>query len=161
MGGFSETFSHSGLRKTQFQNYCRCIGFKFFGFCSSKLLGKCFDCENHPCFFKPKSHMGVSKNRGTPKSSILIGFSIINHPFWGTPIFGNTYIVFFIAKSTRAWLALNLGMLRLKFRVFCCRKKKQTTFEAENHPRNFEKRNGKSYGCFSKIGVPPKWMVYN
>ena len=25
-----------------------------------------------------------------PKSSILIGFSIINHPFWGTPIFGNT-----------------------------------------------------------------------
>ena len=36
--------------------------------------------------------MGVSKNRGTPESSILIGFSIINHPFWGTPIFGNTYI---------------------------------------------------------------------
>ena len=31
--------------------------------------------------------MGVSKNRGAPKSSILIGFSIINHPFWGTPIF--------------------------------------------------------------------------
>ena len=29
---------------------------------------------------------------GTPKSSILIGFSIINHPFWGTPIFGNTHI---------------------------------------------------------------------
>ena len=36
--------------------------------------------------------MGVSKNRGTPKSSILIGFSIINHPFWGTSIFGNTHI---------------------------------------------------------------------
>ncbi len=36
--------------------------------------------------------MGVSKNKGTPKSSILIGFSIINHPFWGTPIFGNTHI---------------------------------------------------------------------
>jgi len=31
--------------------------------------------------------MGVSKNRGTPKSSILIGFSIINHPFLGTPDF--------------------------------------------------------------------------
>ena len=27
-----------------------------------------------------------------PKSSILIWFSIINHPFWGTPIFGNTHI---------------------------------------------------------------------
>ena len=28
-----------------------------------------------------------------PKSSILIGFSIINHPFWGTPIFGNPHII--------------------------------------------------------------------
>ena len=36
--------------------------------------------------------MGVSKNRGTPKSSILIEFSILNHPFWGTTIFGNTHI---------------------------------------------------------------------
>ena len=36
--------------------------------------------------------MGVSENRGTPKSSILIGFSIMNHPFWGIPIFGNTHI---------------------------------------------------------------------
>ena len=32
---------------------------------------------------------------GSPKSSILIGFSIINHPFWGpTPIFGNSHIPF-------------------------------------------------------------------
>ena len=27
-----------------------------------------------------------------PKSSILIGFSIINHLFWDTPIFGNTHM---------------------------------------------------------------------
>ena len=39
-------------------------------------------------------HMGVSKNRGTPKSSIFIRFSIINHPFWGTPIFGNIHIYY-------------------------------------------------------------------
>ena len=39
-------------------------------------------------------YMGVSKKNGTPKSSILMGFSIINHPFWGTPIFGNTHICF-------------------------------------------------------------------
>ena len=39
-------------------------------------------------------YMGVSKNNGTPKSSILIGFSIINHPFWGTLTFGNTHISF-------------------------------------------------------------------
>ena len=43
--------------------------------------------------------MGVSKNRGTPKSSILIGFSIINHPFWGTPIFGNTHVEYFKNKD--------------------------------------------------------------
>ena len=39
-----------------------------------------------------RNYMDVSKNMGTPKSSILIGFSIINHPFWGTPIFGNTHM---------------------------------------------------------------------
>jgi len=38
-------------------------------------------------------YMGVFKNSGIPKSSILIGFSIINHLFWGkTPIFGNTHL---------------------------------------------------------------------
>ena len=36
--------------------------------------------------------MGVSENSDTPKSSILIGFSFINHPFWGTLIFGNTHM---------------------------------------------------------------------
>ena len=41
---------------------------------------------------KQLSNLGVSKNLGKPpKSSILIGFSIIHHPFWGTPIFGNTH----------------------------------------------------------------------
>ena len=37
--------------------------------------------------------MGVSKNRGfPPKSSIFIGVSIINHPFWGTTIYGKTHM---------------------------------------------------------------------
>ena len=39
------------------------------------------------------SHMDVSENSGfSPKSSILIGVSIINHSFWDTTIFGNTHI---------------------------------------------------------------------
>ena len=38
-------------------------------------------CEIHSVY------MGVSVNGGTPKSSILTGFSILNHPFWGTPNF--------------------------------------------------------------------------
>ena len=32
------------------------------------------------------------ENGGTPKSSILMGISIINHPFWSPPIFGNTHM---------------------------------------------------------------------
>ena len=57
-------------------------------------------CVHNPPFANPDlflrfvrlKDMGVSKNSGTPKSSILIGFSIINHPFWGTPIFGNIHM---------------------------------------------------------------------
>ena len=49
--------------------------------------------------------MDVSKNSGTPKPSILIGFSIINHPFWGAPISGNTHIVSYAANLTREALA--------------------------------------------------------
>ena len=45
------------------------------------------------------SYMGVSKNNGTPKSSILIGISIVNHPFWGTTIFGNIHMDLFGAKD--------------------------------------------------------------
>ena len=50
-------------------------------------------------------HMGVSKNSGTPKSSILIGCSVINHPFWGTTIFGNTHIFSTVFKTK---LSLNV-----------------------------------------------------
>ena len=46
-------------------------------------------------------YKGVSENGGTPKSSILIGFSSINHPFWGTPIFGNTHKVSTIFFKTQ------------------------------------------------------------
>ena len=54
-------------------------------------------------------NLGVSKNRGTPKSSILI-----NHPFWGTFIFGNTHvwnIVFFWRNASLPWN--NLSLLRV------------------------------------------------
>ena len=37
----------------------------------------------------PNVHMEVSQNVGIPKSSMWIGFSIINHPFGGPPISGN------------------------------------------------------------------------
>ena len=44
------------------------------------------------------TYTDVSENNGTPKSSILIGFSIINHPFWGTPIFGNIHMTLNLLK---------------------------------------------------------------
>ena len=37
-------------------------------------------------------YIWVYWNRGTPKSSILMGFSLMNHPFGGTPISGNPHI---------------------------------------------------------------------
>jgi len=45
-------------------------------------------------------NLGVSKNIGTPKSSIFIGFSIINHPF-GVHLFLETPI-----RMTDDWLFL-------------------------------------------------------
>ena len=46
-------------------------------------------CELRCVVFCTKAygmHMDVSENCGTPKSSILIGFSIMEHLFWGTAI---------------------------------------------------------------------------
>ena len=60
-----------------------------------------------------KKHMGVSKNRGTPKSSILIGFSIINHPFWGTLIFGNTHM-----KKTSTVFGTRVSIFGTKVSIF-------------------------------------------
>ena len=37
-------------------------------------------------------YVDVSENSGTPKSSHFNRFSIINHPFWGTPIIGNIHL---------------------------------------------------------------------
>ena len=60
-------------------------------------------------------YLGVSKNRGTPKSSILIGFSIINHPFWGYPCFLETPIFTCIYHKT---LTIHVGFPENIVRVF-------------------------------------------
>ena len=53
--------------------------------------------------------MDVSENGGfPPKSAILVGFSIINHPCWGTPIFGNTHICCHKKKTSTSFLHLNI-----------------------------------------------------
>ena len=50
--------------------------------------------------------MVVSSNRGTPKSSILVGFSLINHPFWGTPILGNLHYFLHLPIAFARYFAL-------------------------------------------------------
>ena len=62
---------------------------------SKKDFDRCF-LEKVKVFLGGDVFLGVSKNWGTPKSSILIGFSLINHPFWGTIIFGNTQMEIYI-----------------------------------------------------------------
>ena len=59
-------------------------------------------------------YMDVSENSGTPKSSILIGFSIINHPFWDTTIFGTTHI-----NSIIPWIADLFETMATKPVRFC------------------------------------------
>ena len=53
------------------------------------------------------SNMDVSENNGTPKSSILIGFSIINHPFWGTPVFGNIHMATWTWRKVGQYIPLH------------------------------------------------------
>ena len=40
-----------------------------------------------------------------PNSSILIGFSIINHPIWGTSIFGNIHILLSLSSNKVEFIA--------------------------------------------------------
>ena len=83
----------------------------------------CWACIYRPMFwvfwgwwFATKNHIiqvtnkklalmlqNIPKNSGTPKSSILIGFSIINHPFGnlGVPLFWKHPPYFYIAHLSR------------------------------------------------------------
>ena len=84
--------------------------------------------------------MGVSKNRGTPKSSILIRFHIINHPFCSFVfIFRCLFVVLLrgvkrLAKpATSVSLARNRGLLWkiTRHRSFC------TFFSSKMHYPSF------------------------
>ena len=45
----------------------------------------------------------IGDNRGAPKSSILIRFSITNHPFWGTPYFWKHPYTGFFSLGGQFW----------------------------------------------------------
>ena len=72
---------------------------------------KCYPPQKNGCFQKIVGF--------PPKSSILIRFSIINHPFWGpTPISGNAQIVFqlpsFLGAIFLVFVAVQIGTLLIK-----------------------------------------------
>ena len=48
--------------------------------------------QSQPCSFQFHITPYGGFQKGSPKSSILIGFSLVNHPFWGTSIYGNPHI---------------------------------------------------------------------
>ena len=52
--------------------------------------------------------LGVSKNSGTPKSSILIGISIINQPFWGKHPYSRKHPTEFTPDPQELIIALNV-----------------------------------------------------
>ena len=100
-------------------------------------------------------HMGVNpKIMGKPpKSSILIGFSIINHPFWDTPIFGNTHIFWVHDFSIQA------SLVNRKSKLYSVPSKKTfgQKFGSKSHFKTFKllkrlpKKNRKPSGvslCF-------------
>ena len=65
-------------------NICQLYVFFFIGCVCVCVVYSFLFCLNEFIMFY--IHMVVSWNGGTPKSSILMGFSLINQPFWGTPM---------------------------------------------------------------------------
>ena len=80
------------------------------------------DTLNNPpvALFFNFSNMGVAVNGGFSRQIIhlIIGFSIINHPFWGTTIFGNTHMLVLFANPGYEFHAnrLRLQVFGLRFR---------------------------------------------
>ena len=86
--------------------------------------------------FRTHPNVGISWNRGTLKSSTLMGFSIINHPFRLTPFmetpmcaccgtcYGTCYVSInvcrsFWPESGSAWASLKIGYWTNCVIVFC------------------------------------------
>ena len=96
--------------------------------------------------FRSRSHVDVSKKSGTPKSSILIGFSFINHPFRGTPIFGNTHVEHPNTISKRH---------RLTIHVRPCF---QRTSPFKGRKKSLNKKSEQRCTCLGSIWIAPLWV---
>ncbi len=118
--------------------------------------------------------VGVSKNRGTPKSSILIGFSIITHPFWGF----SCYFWKHPSKLNRIEL---WSILRFKFRgpwnfvgptngqiswifglLFCCRTSIVKSLNLIEHNQSMEPKRSRVNWCTNGFYTSPgfSWNTF-
>jgi hypothetical protein len=63
--------------------------------------------------------MEVSWNGVTPKSSMLIGFSIKNQAFWGSTIYGNPHMYIYIYVYTHLEPQLHPPSPQVLSQLFC------------------------------------------
>ena len=99
MNWWISEFVCSGIQERTSEPLASVAPWTSIGSISQCILLQHHDPDKSPTDNMPFFHMDVSENNGTPKSSILIGFSIINHPFWGTPILWNTHMFVFLSIS--------------------------------------------------------------
>ena len=89
---------------------------------------------------KIRDYMAVSENRGTPKSSILIGFSIINHPFWKHPYSFDSHPKFLGINLDLSWKSLGTFWGRFRSRDLPEMDSKPSPLEA-NRDIKYKKTN--------------------
>ncbi len=102
--------------------------------------------------------MGVSKNRGTPKSSHFnrLWNHYFHHPFWGTIIFGNTQVTIFDSKTAGVYFCHGGWYWPLWTQVDPCRLKFPI------HPslhllRNLEQNDLRKLATFTNLQNPEKF----
>ena len=123
--------------------------------------------------------MDVSENSGfyPPNHPFLIGFSIINHPFWGTPIFGTLisyYILLFAVSHSylfhcsprhptftmtvvERWNDLHKKRVTQKIEPSLLKKPRRTGLLSRKHPENsFEKGKHSLVGGWTNPSA--KWV---
>ena len=102
------------------------------------------------------SHLVVSWNRATPKSSILLGFSIIKHLFWGYP---HWWKLPFVVWTRRLAKCQRIVLQEMEaWRVMACRTGKVENVEASRSPIHWV--DGTTHSTMErKRSVDCLWML--
>ena len=104
--------------------------------------------------------MDVSKKSGTPKSSILIGISIITHPFWGPFVIHATHpssLAFGCLPGSRFHLLLCVSLERLISGSTCLAKSVGT--QMWGGPPCFDGNFGLGFGGVDLQKIGDSWVL--